>query len=249
MTMWTVSPDSVEPDLWTELATMTAMYCGTMSGGPELLPGSLVQPAPHCGGCPVPSAKPLKLAGAEPPRNELLVDVDDRAARVAVHVGWPRDAALSATPATKRQCQVPVGDAADAVLEEASRENDGGAVRDVQRPGVGGRRLFQCDDELGGVAGGEVVGVAGEARRNAVRASHLTRCQKAGDVAESVGGARAIVGAVERNLNQFVGERRAAGGQGCGCRHLVVEVSGRVAVVDDVGGGFVPRDRGRVRGQ
>src|SRR5216683_456956 len=70
-------------------------------------------------------------------RAERLVDVDDRAARVAVHVGWPRDAALSATPATKRQCQVPVGDAADAVLEEASRENDGGAVRDVQRPGVG----------------------------------------------------------------------------------------------------------------
>src|SRR5713226_7999298 len=73
MTMWTVSPDSVEPDLWTELATMTAMYCGTLSGGPELLPGSLIQPAPHCGGCPVPSAKPLKLAGAEPPLNELPV--------------------------------------------------------------------------------------------------------------------------------------------------------------------------------
>src|SRR5712692_1954390 len=63
-------------------------------------------------------------------RAERLVDVDDRAARVAIRVGWPRDAALSANPATKRQCQVPVGDGADAVLAQLSREDDGGAVRD-----------------------------------------------------------------------------------------------------------------------
>ena len=63
-----------EPDLVIELETMTAMYSGTLSGGPVLLPESLVQVPPQLGGWVlVEFAKPLKLEDAEPPLNEFGV--------------------------------------------------------------------------------------------------------------------------------------------------------------------------------
>jgi hypothetical protein len=56
------------PFLTTELAAITLMYAGTLSGGLQLLPGSLSQVPPHEGGLGVNTfAKPLKLDGAEPP--------------------------------------------------------------------------------------------------------------------------------------------------------------------------------------
>ena len=62
----------VEPDLLIELETITAMYSGTLLGGPELLPGSLVHVPPQLGGWVlVESAKPMKLEGAAPPLNEF----------------------------------------------------------------------------------------------------------------------------------------------------------------------------------
>jgi len=38
-----------EPDLATELDTMTEMYSGTVAGGVELFPGVLLQDPPHDG--------------------------------------------------------------------------------------------------------------------------------------------------------------------------------------------------------
>ena len=74
-TTWTVFPATEGPDLPIELDTMTAMYCGTDAGGFELLPGRVDQLLSHDGGfVVVVSAKPLKLAGAEPPLTVLVFD-------------------------------------------------------------------------------------------------------------------------------------------------------------------------------
>lgn len=55
-----------------ELDTITAMYDGMVSGGPELSPGSLVQAPPQLGRfVPTDSAKPSKLDGAGPPLSEF----------------------------------------------------------------------------------------------------------------------------------------------------------------------------------
>src|SRR2546421_9118471 len=48
-----------------ELETITPMYCGTVAGGFELLPGLLVHVPPHVG-VVVPSSNPLKAFGAAP---------------------------------------------------------------------------------------------------------------------------------------------------------------------------------------
>ena len=72
ITIWVLMPEIVDQDLSTELDTITAMNDGTVAGGPELLPGSVVQGCPQAGGLLVESAKPLKLFGAPPPLSELL---------------------------------------------------------------------------------------------------------------------------------------------------------------------------------
>ena len=65
-------PEIVGPDFVIELATMTAMNCGTLLGGPELLPGLLVQVPPQIAGLGlVERAKPLKALGAGPPLSEF----------------------------------------------------------------------------------------------------------------------------------------------------------------------------------
>jgi hypothetical protein len=67
-----VLPAIVGPDFVIELDAITAMYDGMLAGGPELLPGSLVQAPPQLGKPVVAdSAKPLKLAGAAPPLSEF----------------------------------------------------------------------------------------------------------------------------------------------------------------------------------
>jgi hypothetical protein len=67
-----MSPVIVGPDFVIELVTMTVINEGTLSGGPELLPGLLVQAPPQRGGFGLAElAKPLKLDGAGPPLNEL----------------------------------------------------------------------------------------------------------------------------------------------------------------------------------
>lgn len=67
-----MSPEIAGPDLVIELVTMTAINEGTLGGGPELLPGLLVQTPPQRGGFGlVELAKPLKLEGAGPPLKEL----------------------------------------------------------------------------------------------------------------------------------------------------------------------------------
>src|SRR5579859_4570287 len=64
-TMWTISPEIVDPDWVTWLATITPINEGTVDGGLELLPVSAVQVWPQVG-VELPFSKPLKLAGAEP---------------------------------------------------------------------------------------------------------------------------------------------------------------------------------------
>jgi hypothetical protein len=56
----------VLPDWLMEVETTTAMYDGTLEGGPELLPGCVVQVWPHAGIVRLLS-KPLNAAGAVPP--------------------------------------------------------------------------------------------------------------------------------------------------------------------------------------
>ena len=64
----------VGPDLVIELEAITAMNEGTVAGGFELFPGSVVQVPPQADGVGlVWSAKPLKAAGAEPPLREFTV--------------------------------------------------------------------------------------------------------------------------------------------------------------------------------
>ena len=68
----TVLPEIVEPDFVIELDTITAMYAGTLAGGSELLPGSVVHVAPtEAGVVELRLANPLKLLGPAPPVNEL----------------------------------------------------------------------------------------------------------------------------------------------------------------------------------
>ena len=59
----------VEPDLVTLPDAITAMNCGTVSGGCELLPGRLVQCPPQLAGTI--SVKPLNESGAAPPLRVL----------------------------------------------------------------------------------------------------------------------------------------------------------------------------------
>jgi hypothetical protein len=68
MTILGLLPLMTGPDLVIELAAITLMKAGTLSGGWQLLPGLLCQVPPHDGGFGFNTlAKPLKLAGAEPP--------------------------------------------------------------------------------------------------------------------------------------------------------------------------------------
>ena len=72
MTTFGVLPEMVEPDLVIELETITAIYAGTLAGGFELLPGSVVHVAPHeVGVVMLELANPLKPFGAAPPVKEL----------------------------------------------------------------------------------------------------------------------------------------------------------------------------------
>ena len=72
ITTFGMLPEIVDPDCVIELATMTFMNDGTLLGGPELLPGLLVQAPPQIGGFGLAAlAKPLKPAGAGPPLSEL----------------------------------------------------------------------------------------------------------------------------------------------------------------------------------
>jgi hypothetical protein len=62
------SPLIIGPDFVIKLETITTMSAGTLSGGPELLPGSLCHVPAQAGGFGFEElAKPLKLAGAGPP--------------------------------------------------------------------------------------------------------------------------------------------------------------------------------------
>src|SRR6266550_257774 len=75
ITICGISPEIVAPDLLIEPDTMTAIYEGTLLGGSELLPGSVVQVPPQLGGVVLLwLAKPLKLAGALPPLKEFSFD-------------------------------------------------------------------------------------------------------------------------------------------------------------------------------
>jgi len=61
-----------DPFMVIELETITVMNSGTATGGPEVLPGSLVQVPPQVAGWVlVALAKPLKLAGGGPSLNEF----------------------------------------------------------------------------------------------------------------------------------------------------------------------------------
>src|SRR5437879_2010682 len=72
MTILGTSPEIVAPDLVTGLEAITAMKGGTLAGGPELFPGSVIQLPPQVGGAVlVWSANPLKARGAGPPLREL----------------------------------------------------------------------------------------------------------------------------------------------------------------------------------
>ena len=67
MTMCTVLPEIVDPDIEIELDTITAMKVGSgPAGGGVLLPGSVDQVTPQAGAGGV-SSKPLNAAGAAPP--------------------------------------------------------------------------------------------------------------------------------------------------------------------------------------
>ena len=69
MTIMGTLPEMVGPVFVTELEAITAMYEGTLSGGFELFPGSLVQlPQQLCGAV---SANPLKALGAGPLLSEF----------------------------------------------------------------------------------------------------------------------------------------------------------------------------------
>ena len=68
VTIMGMSPLSIEPDFVIKLETITVMSAGTLSGGPELLPGLLRHVPPQAAGFGSGElAKPLKLAGALPP--------------------------------------------------------------------------------------------------------------------------------------------------------------------------------------
>src|SRR5437762_948054 len=63
----------VEPFFTTELETITAMNCGTICGGFELLPGRLVHVLPQVGEVLL-FSKPLKALGPGPPVIGLFWD-------------------------------------------------------------------------------------------------------------------------------------------------------------------------------
>src|SRR3954465_4392169 len=72
--MWTIVPETVEPDFVTLLVTTTDMYAGSGPfGGGGLLPASVVNVPPHVGDAGF-LAKPLKAEGAGPPFTVLEPD-------------------------------------------------------------------------------------------------------------------------------------------------------------------------------
>jgi len=74
MAMWIVWPEVVGPFCVAELVTITAIIGGSdPAGGGDEFPGLALQPVPHAGVVGA-LAKPLKLAGALPPVNELRLD-------------------------------------------------------------------------------------------------------------------------------------------------------------------------------
>jgi hypothetical protein len=65
-------PEMTAPDFVIELATITLIVDGSVAGGPEVMPVSVVHVPPQKAGLGVVlSAKPLKAEGAAPPLNEL----------------------------------------------------------------------------------------------------------------------------------------------------------------------------------
>jgi hypothetical protein len=59
----------VGPDFVIELLTITVINDGTVAGGPELLPGLLVQAPPQIARFEL--VKPLKVLGAVPPLSKF----------------------------------------------------------------------------------------------------------------------------------------------------------------------------------
>ena len=73
--MLTTLPEIVAPDFVIELLIMTEINAGTLSGGPELLPGLLVQAPPHDAGLGlIELVNPLKLPDMLPPLREFKSD-------------------------------------------------------------------------------------------------------------------------------------------------------------------------------
>src|SRR5438552_16735687 len=72
MTILGILPEIVEPDWLIELETITAMKEGTVAGGSELFPGSVIHIPPQAGGVVlVMLVMPLKALGAGPPLSDL----------------------------------------------------------------------------------------------------------------------------------------------------------------------------------
>src|SRR6266852_5659672 len=72
MTILGMLPDVMGVVMAVKLEAITAMKEGTVAGGPELFPGSVIHVPPQAGGVVlVVSAKPLKASGAGPPLSEL----------------------------------------------------------------------------------------------------------------------------------------------------------------------------------
>ena len=70
--MLTTLPEIVAPDFVIELLTITEINAGTLLGGPQLLPGLLVQAPPHIAGFGlVELANPLKLPDTLRPLGEF----------------------------------------------------------------------------------------------------------------------------------------------------------------------------------
>src|SRR5258708_34387567 len=70
-----MSPEIVIPDLEIEFATITAIYDGTLVGGLELLPGSVVHVSPQVGTFELRvSANPLNESDAAPPVKVFILD-------------------------------------------------------------------------------------------------------------------------------------------------------------------------------
>jgi hypothetical protein len=66
-TIFLLLPLMMDPDFVIELDAITVIKVGTLAGGPEPFPGSLLQTPPQGGVVPpIELAKPLKAEGAAP---------------------------------------------------------------------------------------------------------------------------------------------------------------------------------------